>query len=156
VSAPRGTARAAAAPLAAAVVLALAACGDDGADRLSRDEYVRAADAICTEYEDRLARLENPRNLAGLARLADEALPIAREGVRRLRALRPPDELARRVRAWLERNDRNLRTIEQLRAAARAGDETRVQELASAGADNEAAADRLARELGLAACAAPD
>jgi hypothetical protein len=149
----RRFARAAATPFAAAALVALAGCGDDGGDRLSKDEYVRAADAICAGYDRRLARLGDPRDLVELARLADRVLPIARAAMRRLRALRPPDELAPHVRRWLERNDRNLRTIEQLRAAARAGDETRVQELASAGADNEAEADRLARELGLRECA---
>jgi hypothetical protein len=142
--------------LAAVAVLAGCSSGGDGDGRLSRKEYLERADAICAEYDRRLDRLENPRNLAELARFADDALPVAREGVRRLRALRPPDDMAARVRAWLERNEENVRTIERLREAARAGNETRVQELASAGVDNEAEADRLARELGLRACAERD
>jgi hypothetical protein len=141
--------------LAVSALLALAGCADDGDGRLSKEEYVRAADAICAEYERRLAELRDAETINELARLADQAIPIAREGVRRLRALRPPEELAARVRAWLERNEENVRTIERLRDAARAGDETLVQELASAGADNEAKADQLARELGLRDCAQP-
>ena len=148
--------RAAPIMLAVAAALAVAGCADDGDGRLSKGEYVRAADAICAEYERRLARLPEPRNVEELARLTEQALPIAREGVTRLRGLEPPQELTSRVEEWLERNEENVRTIERMRDAARAGDETRVQELASAGADNEAEADRLARALGLRACAAPD
>ena len=149
--------RARVALVAAAVVLAAAACGDgDGEDRLSREEWVRAADAICTDYDGRLEQLPDPNTLDELADVAERAHPIARAGVRRLRALRPPAELANDVDEWLDRNDANVRTIERLGDAARAGDETRVQEIASAGADNEAAADALARELGLRACARRD
>jgi hypothetical protein len=86
--------------------------------------------------------------------MAAEAEPIAEEGLDALRRLDPPQELEERVEEWLGRNAENVRAIGSLREAAEAGDATRVRELASAGADNEAAADRLASELGLAECAA--
>ena len=135
-------------------ILALAACSRGGSDeRLSREEYVKRADAICAAYERRLERLRRPENVAELGRLADEALPIAREGVRKLRALKPPEELRRDVAEWLRRNDRNVLMIEALGDAARAGETTRVREIASDAADNERAADALAKNLGLRACA---
>ncbi len=135
-------------------LVALAACSGGGADeRLSREEYAKRADAICAEYDRRIERLEDPRSVAELARLAEEALPIAREGVRRLRALEPPAELRADVRRWLERNDRNVAMIEALRDAARAGQTTRVRQIASEATENEEEADRLARRIGLRACA---
>jgi hypothetical protein len=141
--------------LAAALLLA-AGCSGDGDDRLSKEEYVRQADSLCARYDERLAKLPQPQTLEALARLAAQAQPIAREGVERLRALRPPEELEGKANEWLERNDENVRKIGELREAARRGDGRRVQELASAAADNEARADALARELGLRRCAAAD
>ena len=88
--------------------------------------------------------------------MAAEAEPIAEEGLDALRRLGPPDALEERVDEWLARTAENVRAIGELREAAEAGDETRVQELASAGLDNEAVADRLARDLGLDECAASD
>jgi hypothetical protein len=140
-----------------AVVLA-AGCsggGDDADSRLSQEEYVERADTICRQFEGRLEELGNPRSLADLARISDEALPVAREGVSELKALRPPETLGARVARWLELNETNVRSVEQLRDAARAGDEDRVQEIALEAEANEARADRLAKEIGLTACAAP-
>ena len=142
-------------PLALAA-LAAAACNGGGDDRLSKEEYVRRADAICARYDARLAKLPQPTNLAGLERTAGQALPIAREGVERLRALRPPEELDPKVRDWLARNDENVAKIGELQAAAQAGDTRRVQELAAEAADNEARADAIAKEIGLRDCAKRD
>ena len=140
--------------LASVAVLATG-CAGGGAedDRLSRDEYIRRADAICAEYDERLDRLSRARSVGELAALAGRALPIAREGVGKLRGLRPPLDLESRVNEWLERNDENVERIRELREAARRGDETRVQEVASAAVDNERAADALARRIGLRECA---
>ncbi len=148
-------------PLAAIAVLAAVAvsagCADGGDDgRLSREEFIRRADAICADYDARLARLGNPASIEELGGLAARALPIAREGVRKLRALRPPADLERDVDRWLARNDENVANIEAIGAAARASDETRVQEIASAANANEREADALAGRLGLRACAKED
>jgi hypothetical protein len=140
----------------AAAVLGGCSGNGDGDDRLSREEYVRRADAVCREYDKRLNELGQPSSIEELAALADEALPVAEEGVGKLRELEPPESLERRVGEWLERNDRNVDLIEALRDAARAGEETRVQELAAEAADNETAADRLARRIGLKDCAEED
>jgi hypothetical protein len=130
--------------------------GREGAterQRLSKAEFVRRADALCAEYERRLARLRQPRDVEALADFVDEALPIVREAIARLRALEPPAELEPEVERWLERNDENVERMEALRDAARAGDETRVQTIASAASENEREADELAREIGLRDCA---
>ena len=141
-----------------AVVLLAGCSGGSGEPevRLTEEQWAREADRICAEYEGRLARLSEPANPRELARMAAEAEPIAEEGIEALRRLDPPPDLETRVDKWLARNAENVRGIGELREAAEAGDETRVQELASEAIDNEAAADRLARELGLDDCAASD
>ena len=140
------------------VVLLSAGCGDDdrradGEERLTREEYVRRADEICAEYDRRLEALDEPKSVRDVARLAEDAFPIAQEGIARLRELRPPAEIAPRVRAWLRLNDANARQIHALQEAAERGDTRRVQEIASDAADNERRADALAKEIGLVECA---
>ncbi|MBD0290822.1 MAG: hypothetical protein ICV74_06165 [Thermoleophilia bacterium] len=143
-----------AALLAAALLAGGCSLGGGGSgEALSKSEYRARADGICAEYERRLDALPRPGSIADLAPLARKALPIAREGVRKLRELRPPAELAPGVRRWLARNDANVANIERLGAAAASGDTTRVQEIASAAKENEREADALARSLGLHACA---
>ncbi len=121
--------------------------------RLSKAEYVRRADAVCAEYDRRLARLPKPRNVEALVDVVDEALPIAREGIAKLRALEPPADLEPAVERWLERNDENVERMEMLRDAAGEGNRLRVQRIASAAAENEREADELARQIGLRDCA---
>lgn len=132
-----------------------AGCGDEGGDdRLSREEFVRQADAICAEYDRRLEELPDPANVDDLKALAAQAFPIAQEGIRRLRALRPPEALARDVTRWLRLNDANVRSIHRLEEAAERGATREVQQIASEAADNEERADALAKEIGLRECAA--
>ena len=152
--------RRALATLGAAVFLAAGCSSGGGGDgdgsgdeRLTKEEYVEQADAICTRFEERLDKLGDPRTIAELGDVAEQALPIAREGVAELRALKPPEELRATVRSWLRLNDANVRRIEALGRAARAGDEDRVQEIARAAAAAEGRADALAKKLGLVACA---
>ena len=142
-----------------AALLVLAGCSggdDEGADRLSKDEYVRQADAICEDYERRLDELGDPQSIRDLGRLAGEARPIAQEGVAKLKELKPPEELEPEVDEWLELNDLSVRRIGELGEAAGAGDEDRVQEIARDAAADEERADDLAREIGLKACASAD
>ena len=151
--------RPSAASLALVATLAALAAGCAGGDddgRLSREEFIRRADAICADYDRRLARLGNPADIAELGELAARAVPIAREGVAKLHALTPPAELERDVDRWLARNDRNVANIDKLGAAARANDVRRVQAIASHSTANERAADTLAARLGLVACAKED
>lgn len=137
----------------ALVALAAAAAGCGGDDRLSREEYVKQADAVCAKYEKRLDALPEPESTEDLKAVIDEGLPIAREGTEELKALEPPEELEADVDEWHERNDKNLELIEDLGAAAEEDDEERIQELAAEADRNEQEADRIAAEIGLDNCA---
>ena len=143
------------------LVLALgpaAGCGEPEREerreeRLTKEEYVERADAVCAEYDRRLDELPQPDSVADVAELAEQAFPIAQEGIRKLRELRPPAELEPQVEAWLRLNDDNARNIHRLQEAAEDGDTQRVQEIASEAADDERRADELADEIGLGECA---
>jgi hypothetical protein len=143
--------------LALALVLA-GGCGEPEREertdeRLTKEEFVEQADAICAEYDRRLDALPDPENVRGIADVANQAFPIAQEGIRKLRELRPPEELEPQVERWLRLNDANARAIHALAEAAENADTQRVQEIASDAAENERRADALAKEIGLVECA---
>jgi len=142
--------RAAAAGL---VLVALAAGCSSGDDRLSKDDYAKQADALCTKYDAELAKLPQPTTLDALAAMAGQAKGIATEGAAKLRALKPPAELQQQVDQWLALNDQNVKDIEAMRQAAAAGNRVKVQEIARDAQRNEAKADDLARKIGLTSCA---
>jgi hypothetical protein len=135
-------------------VLVATACG--GGDRLSREEYIRQADAICKRYEGKLRRYEERLDRASspkeLAQVIDEAIPTVEDGVGELRNLEPPEKLEQKVADWLQLNHKNVETLAQLRDAAKEGDPGKLQELVEKGDENERRADELARDIGLDAC----
>jgi hypothetical protein len=142
-------------PAIAGIVVLAAACG--GEDRLSREEYIQQADATCKKYEERLKTLEEELQATDspqeAAKVIDRALPIIREGVGELRDLKPPEDLEGKTDEWLDLNDENTKTLEELRDAAEAGDEQKIAELARDADENEKRGDAIARDIGLDACA---
>jgi hypothetical protein len=143
-------------PAAFAALVLFAGCGESGGDRLTKEEWIAQADAICADYESRLDDLAEPRDIADVVRLADEAKPIAAEGVAELRELKAPEELEPAVAPWLELNEANVAAIDDLREAAEAGDRAETEAIAEESAENERRADELAERIGLANCAAED
>ena len=140
--------------LASTLALALGATGCGGGDdRLSREEYVSKADAICTRVENRLERLGQAESVERFAQLAEEAIPIVRKSFDDIEALEPPEELEARVHEWDEINRRGLEALEDLPAAARARNRTEVEGILRRADANEKRADKLAREIGFKKCA---
>ena len=141
--------------LVLAGAFALAGCG--GEDRLSKEEFVQKADATCEKYEKRLEPLERQltqvESIEEAARIIDRAIPVVREGVAELRKLEPPEDLEGKVDRWLDLNEENTETLEQLRDAAKQGDEKRIAELARQADETEKRGDRIAAEIGLEDCA---
>jgi hypothetical protein len=135
-----------------ATVVVVAGCGGGG-DRLSQEELVSEADAICTRFEERLDEVEEPQDVQDVERFADETRPIIEEGIDELRALEPPEELEGEYDEWIAMNEDALQVIDDLSEAAAAGDEARVQEVIEDAERREQEADNLAREIGLEECA---
>ncbi len=66
----------------AAVALA-AGCGgggDGGGDRLTAEEFVQQADAICADANEQIDALGEPQSMEELATMAAEALSISEQG----------------------------------------------------------------------------
>jgi hypothetical protein len=130
-----------------------AGCGGDGGDRLSREELVSEADAICAEYEAELGALAEPESLADFERLVQDAKPIVENGIESLQALNPPEDLEDEFEEWISRNEENVAAIEDLQEAVADRDEQRIQEIVRQIDENEQEADELAAEIGLEDCA---
>lgn len=140
------------------LLAALAAgCGGGGGggsgERLTRADWVAAADAVCRELKERLDDLGEPGDLADLAKLTGKALPIVEDELGRLRELRPPAELQAEVNAWLATGDESLETLRAVGKAADQGDLAAVSRIGAEAQRNEQRSDRLARGLGLTDCA---
>ncbi len=138
----------------AVLLLAAAGCGGGGGgERLSREDYVAQADAICKEVEQKADELAAPGSIQEIPPYVDGALPIFDEGLERLEALRPPEDLRDKVDDWLAAGDRTRELLADLKAAAEEGDAAKVREIGARGDMLDEETDRLARELGLVECA---
>jgi hypothetical protein len=131
----------------------LTACGGDGGDRLSREELVSQADAICGEYEQKLDALGEPQTIQEVESLADDAKPIVEEGVGKLEQLQPPEELEDDYDRWIELNHDSVAVIDDLKDAAASGDEAQVRQVVQEAQAKENEADALAGEIGFDECA---
>jgi hypothetical protein len=139
--------------LAAGALLATACGGDEG---LSREELISRGDAICEEYDQRTEQVEDPESLNDVERFVEETRTLIRDGVDELKELEPPEELAEDYNAWIAQNEENLGLLDDLEAAAAAGDEAQVQEILAEAEQAGAQADRLAGEMGFEECGAND
>ena len=138
--------------VAGATVIVLAAgCGSSS--RLSREEYSKRADAICTKYNAKIKALGQPGSIRALPGYVDKALPIARKGTDELRGLKPPKDEEKTAKEWLDQNDSVVGSMERLRGAATKGDRAGIQAALTEASSANRTANGLARRLGLAVCA---
>ena len=145
----------------ALAVLALAGCGDGdeakraapGGDPLSRQEFVRRADAICTRYQEKIGALERPSaSSESIVRFMDQVIPLVKQGIREERRLRPPKRYQGTWNEVLAANEELVRTAERLRRAAKRNDPLGVRAEFEKLTEGDEETDRLARRLGLKAC----
>jgi hypothetical protein len=139
--------------IALPVVIAALAAGCGGSGRLSKADYAKRADAICTKYNAKLKALARPTSISGLPAYVDQALPLARKGDDELRALKPPKGEAKTAKEWLDQSDSVVGSMERLRDAAKKGDRTGIQTALNEASSANRTANRLARQLGLSVCA---
>jgi hypothetical protein len=116
----------------------LAGCGG-GDDRLSRAEFVERATAVCDSFDERVDALGEPQSLAEIETLGQELGEILDEGLAELRELEPPEELEEPYERYLASGDEVADQLDELVAAAAAGDREAVERAA---ADGEAISER--------------
>ena len=138
--------------LVVGAVFLAAGCGGGGGG-LSKAEYAKRADAICTKYNAKLRGLARPTSISGLPAYVDKALPLARKGDDELRALKPPKDEEQAAKEWLDQNDSVVGSMERLRDAAKKADRAGIQVALNEASSANRTANRLARRLGLSVCA---
>jgi hypothetical protein len=139
--------------VAALAVVAAGCGGGGGGGRLSRDDYVAKADAICRATVEKRQALPAPTAVAGILRYVDRALPLLDSARSDLQALRPPPELEDEVTSWLQAIEDERDALSNLRRAAAEKDAAKVRAIGSQGAAIEQRARARARAIGLVACA---
>jgi hypothetical protein len=137
----------------AAVALTVAACGGGGDGRLSTEEFIEQADAICTTANEEQAALGDvPTDMAGLATYLEQQKAIGEKQLESLRGLEPPEELQPQLNEAYGLLDQVVAKLDEGIAAANAGD---VEQLTTSGTDAQelsALADAIANEIGLTVC----
>jgi hypothetical protein len=142
--------------ITAAGMLVLAGCGGDGGDgaeSLSKSEWIEQADEICAQADEDVEALTDPTTLDEIGAFTDEASGISRDALADLRALRPPEEDQATVDEMLDLVEQQIEIGEQIGEAARNGDEAEVERLVAEAEPLEAEADEMARQYGLEDCA---
>lgn len=136
---------------ALALAAAVAGCAGGGGERLSREEFVEQATAICSRAEERVGALAEPETIEEVETYAREARVITEEGVSDLRELEPPEELEDGFDSYLEQGDEVVALLGELERSAAAGDEAEARRISGRIAD-AADAQAAARAAGIPEC----
>jgi hypothetical protein len=133
----------------AAVVSLLAGCGSS---RLSHEEYVKRANAICADYDATVKNVAKPHSVTEIEKYARRVLVQYREALAKLDALKPPKDDQVTVDQWLATDRRIAKDVEAIASAAKARRIPAVQTATQRASLDNTASDRLAKELGLTSC----
>ena len=140
----------------AAVALVASGCGSKD-ERLTKEEFVKQANAICANYEQRVQKRMAgipPGDEKQLASSIEKVLPVIREGNDELRSLKPPEGLQGHYDRWMKIADAEVAAASKLQNALRKGDRQAIQSAFAELQTKDVDQDRLARqELGLNGCA---
>lgn len=140
----------------AAVVLATAAaapaCGGD--DRLSQEELHQQANAICAKYDEKINALGTPASATAIPDYVGRIVPLLRQALAELRALKPPADLEGDYDRMLDETAKTIPAAQSLADAAEKGNAAGVQDALAATREAYKASNGLATDLGLDKCAA--
>jgi hypothetical protein len=137
----------------AALVLVLAAGCGGGGGRLSKADYAKQADAICSKYNRKVEALGTPTSLGDIGPFADKAVALTRKGNDELRDLKPPKSEEQTAKEWLAQNELVAKAVDDLSAAAKKSDKAGIQAALRRGQSANKTANALAHDLGLRVCA---
>ncbi len=134
--------------LAASVAL-VAGCG--GGDRLSKEEYIAAADAVCAEANASIDALAEPTEET-LDEYLAKAEEISRAQLDKLRALKPPaDDEATLNRAY-DLVEQQIALAVGASEALKSQDQAEIDRISAEIDKLNAEADKIANDYGLKEC----
>jgi hypothetical protein len=135
-------------PLIAALVLTLAACGDDG---MSTDEYRAAAKKVCVDAEKATEAVEQPTRSTpeAIVDYLERLLDANERTIARFEKLDPPEDLQKPHDEILAANRDGAETVRQVIRKLEGGEDARevlessTSQLRELGERSNAAAERL-------------
>ena len=138
-----------------AVVSVLAAgCGDDeGGEALSKEEFVKQGNAVCTKYDAEGEKLGDPQSVEEIPAYADKALALFDKQVAEMKELDPPEELRGDFDRFLATGDDAKKFITDLKSAAESNDVKKIEQIGQEAEARDKESDDLATKLGLTECA---
>lgn len=136
-------------PVTLAVCVGLAACGSES---LTRDEYIKQADAICKDFDAKQKELPAPASIADFEELTDKAKPLIEEQVSQLRDLDAPEEIEKQTEEAYDLLDRQVPKLDELKQAAKENDTEEIQKVAESAGKLSTQVNAKAREIGLKVC----
>jgi len=130
-----------------------AGCGGDEEDDGDADAFRGEANAICADYEEKIAMIPPPQeSLDEWAAIAADIGDLLETGVNELDALEPPGDLGERYDEWVALKRESLAATRDLQEAGAAANQELISEALGRLEQSEDEADEIADELGLAEC----
>ena len=131
-----------------------AGCGGGGGGRLSQEEFQQQANAICDKFDKKIQALGSPQSPADIPAYVQKGVPLLRQGIAELRALKPPADVEDDYNRMLDETAKSIPAAEKLADAAEKNDAAAVQDAIKEGQEADSASDELAIKLKLDGCAA--
>jgi hypothetical protein len=133
--------------------LLIGACGDDGGgEALSRDEYVAAADELCSDFAEQGEALTEPETVDDVADLLTESIRLGESMSSKFAALQPPAE-AEQVHASLRAAlDGGVEKLRDAVAAIEAGDVDGMTSAVEEAVEIGQSSDEAAKAFGFEVC----
>lgn len=140
-------------------LLVLAGCSGDGDSAgeggpLSRAEYTRKANEICTIAEQKLENLGDFESFEQLSEEMKVGEAALRKSASDLRALRPPRNLRAQHLELADLQDQTADVAQRISAAAKDNDQLEMQKEAERADKLTTSSNEAARKLGLEECVA--
>ena len=137
-----------------AVALA-AGCGGGGSsnDKLTRHEFAQKADAICADYNEQTAKLENPKSYDEIVAYAQKLEQLAGDAVGKFKALNPPDDERANWKAFARNGDQLVAAAKQLEQAGKKKDTAALARILTQSRKRSDESHRIGAAMGAPACA---
>jgi len=147
--------------LAVLLAAVLAGCGSSGpttdthAGRLSKPEWIAAADNICADALRQTAALRKPSTPADLVANLDKLIAIYTKEQAALKALAPEPQEQAKADAIVAAAGVQVELARGLQEVARTGDTAKIAAYGTANAARAQDAQRVAQDYGLKVCGNP-
>jgi hypothetical protein len=140
--------------LAGVSALALAGCGgSSGSSTNASANFTSKATAICESVNTQIAALPAVKTTADAAKVGAEEIAITGPAITKMKAVTPPSGKKAKFDAWTANLAGSLALNQQLLAALKAGEESKLTSLAAQAKTENDKGNQEATALGLPACA---